>query len=178
MLLRDCLLIVLLALPFLTLGSVAEDLKGTIAFHSNREGDFEIFVMNADGSRVTQLTHNTYQEFDPIWSPNGHQIAFARFGANGGDGEIVVINEDGSGEKILTNNELFDFPGAWSHDGKRIAFTSDRDGDLEVYVMNADGSGVTQLTHNDFTSDIPTAWSPNGKQIVFLATATATGNSS
>src|ERR1051325_6698873 len=146
MLLKDGLLTILFVLPVFTLGSMAEELKGTIAFHSNRDGDFDIYVMNADGSGVTQLTHNTYAEFDPIWSPNGHQIAFASFGASGGDAEIVVINEDGTGEKILTNNDAFDFPGAWSPDGKQIAFTSDRDGDLEVLVMNADGSGVVQLT--------------------------------
>ncbi len=55
-----------------------EGLKGRIAFHSNRDGDFDIYVMNADGSGVTQVTHNTINEFDPIWSPNGQQIAFGR----------------------------------------------------------------------------------------------------
>jgi hypothetical protein len=48
---------------------------GAIAFHSNRTGDFEIFVMNADGSDVTRVTNTTAQNFDPIWSPDGKQIA-------------------------------------------------------------------------------------------------------
>lgn len=132
-------------------------LKGAIAFHSSRDGDFEIFVMNADGSQVTQLTHNDVHEFDPIWSPNGRQIAFGRCFPD--RCQVVVINADGSGEQVLIDNG---FPGAWSPNGQRIAFG--REG--EVYVMNVDGSGVTQLTQG---GGFPTGWSPNGKQILFIS---------
>src|SRR6266566_2876467 len=144
--------------------SASEGLTGRIAFHSNRDGDFDIYVMNADGSGVTNLTNNTVPEFDPVWSPNGKQLTFGRISGNGA--AVVVINVDGSGEKVLTNNG---FPGAWSPDGRQIAFS--RNGD--VYVMNVDGSGVTQLTHDGTAS--PTAWSPNGKQIAF--TSYRSGNS-
>ena len=145
--------------------SATEGLTGRIAFHSNRDGDFDIYVMNADGSGVTQVTHNTINEFDPIWSPNGQQIAFGRISGCCA-AAVVVINADGSGERVLADNG---FPGAWSPDGRQIAFS--RNGD--VYVMNVDGSGVTQLTHDGTAS--PTAWSPNGKQIAF--TSFRSGNS-
>src|SRR5881296_3092600 len=144
--------------------SAAEGLRGTIAFHSNRDGDFDIYVMNADGSGVANLTNNTVPEFDPVWSPNGKQLTFGRIGGDGA--AVVVINADGSGERVLADNG---FPGAWSPDGRQIAFS--RNGD--VYVMNVDGSGVTQLTHDGTAS--PTAWSPNGKQIAF--TSFRSGNS-
>src|SRR5438132_375215 len=140
--------------------SVTEGVTGRIAFHSNRDGDFDIYVMNADGSRVTQVTHNTINEFDPIWSPNGQQIAFGRISGCCA-AAVVVINADGSGERALADNG---FPGAWSPDGRQIAFN--RNGD--VYVVNLDGRGVTQLT-NDGTAS-PTAWSPNGQQIAFIST--------
>ena len=146
--------------------SATEGLKGRIAFHSNRDGDFDIYVMNADGSGVRQLTHTTVHEFDPIWSPNGKRIAFARLDETG-DFDVIVMNADGSGEINLTNNDVVnDFAGAWSPDGKRMAIASNRDGDDEVFIINLDGSGVTQLTHND-VRDFPTAWSPNGTQILF-----------
>ena len=147
--------------------STAAGLKGTIAFHSNRDGDFDIYVMNADGSGVRQLTHTTVHEFDPIWSPDGKRIAFSRLDETG-DFDVIVINVDGSGAINLTNNDVVhDFAGAWSPDGKRIAFASNRDGDDEIFIMNVDGSGVTQLTTNDGARDFPTAWSSNGKQILF-----------
>lgn len=127
---------------------------GAIAFHSNRDGDFDIYVMNADGSDVTPVTDNTVHEFDPIWSPNGKQIAFGRLSGAGAD--VVVINADGSEERVLTANG---FPGAWSPDGRQIAFG--RDGG--IWVVNVDGSGLAQLSNDGF----PTGWSPNGKQIAF-----------
>src|SRR5207302_771195 len=151
--------------------STAAGLKGTIAFHSNRDGDFDIYVMNADGSGVRQLTHTTVHEFDPIWSPDGKRIAFSRLDETG-DFDVIVINVDGSGAINLTNNDVVhDFAGAWSPDGQRIVFSSTRDGgDLDIFTMNADGSGVTQLTHNDFIADDDPVWSPDGKRIAFHST--------
>ena len=69
-------------------------LDGKIAFHSNRDGDGEIFVMNADGTGVQQLTDNNDSESFPAWSPSGKKIAFSsdRYG----DSEIFVMNADGS----------------------------------------------------------------------------------
>ena len=134
-------------------------LHGAIAFHRGAtfDGDFEIYVMNADGSDVTQVTHNDVNEFDPIWSPNGKQLAFGRCQATC---DVVVINADGSGERVLIDNS---FPGAWSPDGRRIAF---RGANGEVFVMNTDGTGVTQLTQG---GGAPTAWSPSGRQIAFIS---------
>src|SRR2546425_13231184 len=59
--------------------SATAGLKGRIVFHSTRAGTFDIFVMNADGSGVTQLTNTTDQDVDAFWSPNGQRIAFNSF---------------------------------------------------------------------------------------------------
>jgi WD40 repeat protein/PKD repeat protein len=146
---------------------VAGPLEGTIAFHSNRDGDFDIYVMNANGANVTNVTNTSDQEFDPIWSPDGQRVAFGKC-AGGCEvffSEVWAIKTDGSGLEQLTQGG--GFPGAWSPDGTRIAFVSARDGDDEVFTMNADGSEVTQVTHNDGIRDFPTAWSPDGQQILF-----------
>ena len=144
--------------------SATAGLKGRIVFHSTRAGTFDIFVMNADGSGVTQLTNTTDQDVDAFWSPNGQRIAFNRFDNTFSTLQIVVMNADGSGVTRLISDA---FATAWSPDGKRIAFASNRGSGDEVFIMNADGSGVTQLTHNDFVRDFPTAWSPDGKRILF-----------
>ncbi len=71
---------------------------------SNRDGDYEIYVMNADGSGQTNLTNNTYSDFGPAWSPDGAKIAYEAGGAGRGNAEVNVMNADGSGQTNLTNS--------------------------------------------------------------------------
>ncbi len=74
-------------------GGGSED--GKIAFMSDRDGDLEIFVMNADGTGVTQLTDNDDVDDEaPAWSPNGMKIAFQSL--RDGDYEVFVMDADGS----------------------------------------------------------------------------------
>ena len=111
-----------------------------IAFESDRDGDYEVFVMNPDGTEVRQLTDNDDGDYFPVWSPDGKRIAFAS--DRDGDWEIFVMNTDGTEVRQLTDNDDDDGTPAWSPDGKRTAFTSGRYGDYEIFVMNADGTDV------------------------------------
>ena len=133
-----------------------------VVFASNLDGDFEIYVVNADGSGLTQLTHNAISDGGPAWSPDGHRIAFGS--KLDGDFEIYVMNADGTGLTQLTHNADFDAVPEWSPDGHRLAFTSLRHGNREIYVMNADGTGETRLTHNAAWDSSPT-WSPGGRLV-------------
>ena len=72
-----------------------------IAFESNADGDMEIYVMNADGSNVRQITHNTIWDEGPAWSPDGKQLAFSS-GADDLHLDIWTMNVDGSNPKQLT----------------------------------------------------------------------------
>jgi Tol biopolymer transport system component len=141
--------------------------SGEIAFVSARDGNNEIYLMNADGSGLLSLTHNPASDDEPAWSPDGSKIAFSS--TRDGNREIYVMNADGSGQRNLTNNPAFDGEAAWSPDGTRIAFNSDRNGNCEdLYVMNADGSGLQKLT-NSPGCDFDPAWSPNGTRIAFIS---------
>ena len=137
---------------------------GKIAFTSYRDGNWEIYVMNADGSEQTRLTYNDANDYFPAWSPDGRRIAFHSY--RDGNWEIYVMNADGSEQTRLTYNDANDYFPAWSPDGRRIAFHSDRDSNIEIYTMNADGSGLTRLTDND-ANDYSPAWSPDGRRIAF-----------
>jgi serine/threonine protein kinase len=136
---------------------------GRIAFASKRNGNFEIYVMQADGSGMTNLTQNEAFDVVPAWSPDGSQIVFSS--DRDDNFEIYVMQADGSGMTNLTQNEAFDADPAWSPDGSQIAFSSDRDDDFEIYVMQTDGSGLTRLTHQGGGEP---DWSPNGSQITFV----------
>ena len=114
---------------------------GRIAFVSDRDGDKEIYVMNADGSGMMQVTDNEFVDHSPAWSPDGGRIAFVSDRENDAEMyDIYVMNADGSGVEQLTDG-CSNYRPAWSPDGDRIAFTSRG----YIYVMNADGSGVELL---------------------------------
>ena len=135
-----------------------------IAFQSTRNQHApEIFVMDADGANVHELTFPPAVAFSPAWSSDGTRIAFTDLG------EIWTMNTDGSNQQQLTSSGGYDDKPAWSPDGTRIAFESGVTGNLDVYVMNADGTDVTDLTNNTATDANP-SWSPDGTTIAFATT--------
>ena len=86
---------------------------GRIAFNSERDGNTEVYVMNADGSGVTNLTTSPSIDGLPGWSPDGSRIAFVS--NRDGDFEIYVMDADGSDLKQLTDNTFLDAgPDWWS----------------------------------------------------------------
>lgn len=138
-----------------------------IAFASDRDGDSEIFVMDADGNNVQQLTHNTSSDDKPAWSKDGTHIAWESNAD--GDFDIYVMNADGTNPVNITNNNTDDYGPAWSPNNQQIAFHSNRDGDIELYVMQADGSNVEQLTNDTIAIDRSPSWSPDGSQLVYYS---------
>ena len=147
--------------------------NGKIAFVSQRDGNEEIYTMNADGSNVQRLTVDVVgspkSDLSPTWSPDGTRIAFVS--NRDGNYEIYVMNADGSDQQRLTSSNNGDLNPTWSPDGTRIAFATNRDtGGLyygyEIYVMNTDGSNQQRLTYND-VDDVNPTWSPDGTRIAF-----------
>jgi TolB protein len=158
--------------PLETGGIDITSLAGRIVFDNFED----IYVMDADGTNVQQLTQKAGPEFDPMWSPDGERIVYrdSTRGTNQDD-EIYVMNADGSAQTNLTKDPANDWGPAWSPDGSRIAFNSTRAGSRpQLFVMNADGSGVQQLTEQE--AEYPT-WSPDSTQIAFMsAEPSASGN--
>jgi len=125
-----------------------------IAFASSRSGGRQLFVANANGKNVEQVTDLNNMGGRSSWSPDGTKLAFYR--GPSGDRNIYVINIDGSGLQKLTNGGDNLGP-SWSPDGEWIAFTSFRDGNNEIYIVRPDGSRETRLT-NSLTSDWQPRW--------------------
>jgi TolB protein len=127
-----------------------------IAFRSERSGEPEIWLMNADGSGRRRLADG----LSPAWSPDGSKIAYAS------PGGLSVMNADGSGQHRVPQTAGCEYP-SWSPDGKRIAFNSNLTGDHVMYVVDVDGSNVVDLSNTGEGWQVD--GSPDGRSILFTS---------
>lgn len=173
---RSCLLLLALLLFAVLPGVGATTEKGVqprgqIAFVSDRAGENDLYVIDADGSNLRNLTANEVSDGKPVWSPDGTRVAFLC--KRKGGGNICVLDVGDSSERNIPQHTLAGFPVAWSPDGTKMAFTANRRHDeqrtslnSEILVMSAEGSHVTKLT-NHSANDLSPAWSPDGTMIAF-----------
>jgi TolB protein len=123
-----------------------------IAFISGRTGLPQLYIMNADGSGVSQMTDGGYAS-SPSWSPNGQFIAFAwdrKYGPGAPGGQDIYIMEVATKKwwQLTHDGGRCDFP-TWSPDGRHIAYANSADGRAEhmrVFTMLSDGSQRRPLT--------------------------------
>jgi Tol biopolymer transport system component len=160
-----------------------------IAFTRNEDvGEFttftddDVFVMDADGDDVEQLTpeRDGSTSGQPAWSPDGREIVFVRGPSVASSvsaatalrfGSLFVMRADGSEPRRLTRGSPDAAP-AWSPDGREIAFVRGRDlnrpsGDMDLFVVDVAGGEPRRLTDTAAAFDTAPAWSPDGSRIAF-----------
>jgi Tol biopolymer transport system component len=145
-------------------------ISGLIVFGSNRDGNQEIYLMDAGNLSVTRLTNNPTEDIQPAVAPDGSRIAFTT--NRDGNNEIYIMNSDGSNQINLTNNGANDQYPTWSPDGQWIAFSTDRDGNREIYVVRDDGADLQNVTNNGSEDNQPSWYSGGllaGENIVFVS---------
>jgi Tol biopolymer transport system component len=145
--------------------------NGRIAFTSNREGNFEIYSMYADGSEQVNLTNHPASDREAAWSPDGTKIAFStdRKGSN----DIYVMDGDGTNVIALTSGPGADQMPAWSPDGETIAFMRYQGSTSSIYAMDENGDNETplnELSASNISYCCPD-WSPDGAKIAFCTYA-------
>lgn len=151
-----------------------------IAFVSQRDGNRDIYVMDAEcltevstcDQNVVNVTRHPADDWTPAWSPDGQRLVFSSIRA--GNWEIFAVEVACMADpescpdqttQITSDGNANILP-VWSPDGSRIAFSSKASGNWDIYTMNNSGSAVRQIT-TDPANDLSPAWSPDGKQIAF-----------
>ena len=160
-----------------------------IAFTRNEDvGEFttftddDVFVMDADGGNVRQLTREKdgSSSSQPAWSPDGQRIAYVRGPSIASAvvsstplafGELLVVDAAGGESTRLTRGEPDAAP-AWSPDGREIAFVRGHDlnksnGDMDLFIVDAAGGKPRRLTRTPGSLETAPAWSPDGSRIAF-----------
>jgi Tol biopolymer transport system component len=136
------------------------------AFVSSRDGNKEIYALNADSSGLIDLTNNRGDDTAPAWSPDGSKMAF--ISDRDGNPDVFVMDMSTLEAVNLTQSSFQDDHPTWSPDGAQIAFDSQRGGNKDIFIMNANGKGLINLTNNG-SDDVSPAWSPTGQYIAFAS---------
>src|SRR2546422_9630248 len=139
-----------------------------VLFHSDREGEHQIYTIGVDGSGRTRLTTGR-ANWGGSWALDGRIIAFNSNRA--GRLQIYAMSPDGSNQRRLITSGSDDWLPSWSPDGTKIAFNSNRGEHTQVYVARADGTGQQNVVQNSGVQLDAWApgWSADGRQLVYAA---------
>ncbi|MBI1881892.1 MAG: PD40 domain-containing protein, partial [Chloroflexi bacterium] len=171
--------VVLLAVLWLLVGCQFRPIVPTrtqIAFMTDRDGDFEIYLMERDGSRLVNLTQNKGNDGVPIWSSQARAFSFIT--TRDGENRLSIYRMDVKGENqtTLTPDLAVDgVPPTWSPTGEWVAFGSGGEENPDVYLVDAMGKQVVNLTNNPAKDNFST-WSPDGRTVLFTSDRDGTIN--
>lgn len=136
-----------------------------VLFVSNRDGNYELYKMDADGSNLARLTFDPASDRSPAWSPDGSRIAFVS--NRTGSSAVYLMNSEGGELQQLSNNHGPEFHPSFSPDGQLVAWIRAIHPEFGTIVLMEPESGDfdTLPVALRFVSNL--AWSPNGDSLAF-----------
>ena len=141
---------------------------GRADFYETLYNESSLYIINADGTGLDQLTAAPGSDFEPAWSPDGSKIAFTS--VRGGFRQIYSLDIESRDVTLLTNttSAIESSQPSWSPDGTKIVYLVKRVGTYQVWSMNANGQEAGQFTRSgqDLWDYLP-SWSPDGRTVFF-----------
>lgn len=138
----------------------------SLLIESNRTGEWQIYLLGAEGGDWKRLTEDGSHNHHPRFSPSGDQIVFSSDRDRDGDRDIYVMAADGSELRRLTDVRGDDVYPSYSSDGKQIIFMSERDGTWGIFIMWADGSDQRAVI-DSIVDEVYPSLSPDGQSVAF-----------
>jgi Tol biopolymer transport system component len=135
-----------------------------VAFMSDREGNFEIFIMAIDGSGLTNLTNDPGPDWLPGWSSQENSLTFLTSRGEQ-NASLYRMDDQGGGLQLLVQDPgIIVAPPIWSPDGKWVVYHSGNN----VQIVNSSGTEVREITAGT-SQNLFADWSPDGDQLLFLS---------
>jgi TolB protein len=151
----------------------SEDSEAPGILFQRREGlNTDVYLIQPDGSGLTQLTDDPGEDYEPRWSPGYDQIAFVSDRDGVSQGQIYVMNPDGSNQRRITTSEATDDYPNWSPDGSTLIFQRSSAGlqnaerSSDIWTVDVETGEETQLTTEEAWDSTP-SYSPDGQTITF-----------
>jgi TolB protein len=135
-----------------------------IIFSSERNGNFDLYRMNSDGSDLSRLTDNPAEDWLPYCSPDGSQIVFSS--DRDGLHQLYMMPVDGGEATRLTHTDYANNSPSWSPDGSEIAFSSGGNTAVSnLFAIRPDGTNLRQITDMPGYNFLSPTWSPDGSRL-------------
>lgn len=142
---------------------------GKIAFHSDRTGLLQIYVLDGETGQTDQLTAGSVQAFEPGWSPDCQSLTYAFGDATGEGFEVYTMRADGSEQtRLFEHPSVDDWSPAWSPRGDMIAYQTNEGGSLNVCFSDLNGESKGCLLQDAYSNALP-AWSSDGERVLFIS---------
>lgn len=138
----------------------------------NRTGKKEVYLCDADGQNLRQVTRDNSIAMSPKWSPDGRRFAYISFRSQFPD--AYLVNLDSGDRKCIANYPGLNASAAFSPDGREMALVLSKDGNPDLYIKDLDDGALTRLTSTRRAAEASPAWSADGRQIAFVSDRSGT----
>ncbi|MDD5483410.1 MAG: biopolymer transporter Tol [Kiritimatiellae bacterium] len=144
-----------------------------IVLVGNRTGQKELYICDADGFNLRQLTRDNAISLAPRWSPDGKQIVYTSYYRTQFP-EVFLITMQSGRRQCLAGFPGLNASAAFSPDGRKLALILSKDGNPDLFIMDINSERLTRLTASKRAAEASPSWSPDGRQIVFVSDSSGT----
>lgn len=149
--------------------------RGTVAYSLRENGQLDLWAVPITSRTPIRLTNDPADERDPVWSPDGRQLAYAS--NRDGNWNIYTFDFETQQTRTLTVGLNYEGAPSWSPDGSWIVYETYQNGNMDIYALPVtDQNASVSVITSDPAGDFRPAWSPDGRQIAFVSWRSGNGD--